>query len=206
MNKIPLNRAILYLICVGLLPLFFVLIDYSAKKDLQTSLDANLSASCEKIYLTNVREHSCKLIRDTYQDKDHFYLEKHVGTIPLLSQEVNILQKILNSGFHPEEEVLRRRYALLTGPENCLTFSQSPEKSYAGLKESVAQLSKSVEVSVQDLHKILARVEGVQIGEEKPLPSRPHLIITDFKIEKKKGQLGDVYALNLKILKREYLK
>ena len=205
-NSIPIHRAILYFLLLGFIPLFCVFFAYSSKSDLQESLHTRLSQACFQVKNQNQRECYSKKIREIFQDKDHFYLEKQVSTITPLSQEITSLQKVLASGFHPDEEAMRRRLTTLTGPENALTFTESAEKSYAGLKETQVQLSHSVEVDIHDLCKILARIEGVRIGSEEAKESRPHLIITDLKIDKKKGLLSEVYLLNLKILKREYLK
>jgi hypothetical protein len=205
-SGIPISRAILYFLLLGAIPLFCVFFAYSSQCDLQQSLHMRLSEACIQVTNQNYKECYSKLIRQTFQDKDHFYLEKQVGTITPLSQEITALQKMLAGGFHPDEEAMRRRLTILTGPENALTFSESAEKSYAALKETQVQLSRSVEVDIQDVRKILARIEGVQIGPDEANASRPHLIITDFKIDKKKGLHSEVYLLNLKILKREYLK
>lgn len=209
-NSIPISRAILYFLILGFIPLFSVFLHYSAKNALQQSLNGRLSEACFQVANQNLKARYSTLTRKLFQDKDHFYIERQVGSITPLSSEIGALQKVLSSGFHPDEEAMKRRLSLLTGPENKLTFTESAEKSYAGLKETVNQLSRSVEVDVQDIRKILARVEGVQIGQEGTqecaVKARPHLIVTDFKIDKKKGFLGDVYSLQLKILKREYTK
>lgn len=57
-----------------------------------------------------------------------------------------------------------------------------------------------------DIQKILAKIEGVETNGFTAGPYRPHFIISDFKIEKKQAHPdSEVFLLNLKLLKREYL-
>ncbi|MBS0655972.1 MAG: hypothetical protein JSR46_09360 [Verrucomicrobia bacterium] len=75
-------------------------------------------------------------------------------------------------------------------------------KAYPTYQETTESLAHPVEVNLQDLKLILLKLEGPR-SEEAP---KPHLIITDCKIERKAGPTQEIFSLDLKALKREYLK
>ena len=87
--------------------------------------------------------------------------------------------------------------------DEIVVVAKSCEK-YNNFQETIETLAHPVEVDNSDILKILSRIEGVSLHDEKPLETRPQLIITDFRIDRKKPSLYEVYALNIKILKREY--
>src|SRR5260221_675513 len=105
------------------------------------------------------------------------------------------LQKILSSGFHANEDAFRRRMQFHTSGQNAISFVEGSVKAYPGFQETQESLAHSVEVDSNDIKAILSRIEGVQFNEQNPVvPSRPHLIITDWKMEKKKGPAQEVYV------------
>ena len=63
-----------------------------------------------------------------------------------------------------------------------------------------------IEVNVDDIQEILSGIEGVIIGPYEPPPNPPQLLMLDFKIDRKGiSEKNEVYGLNLKLLKREFL-
>ena len=73
-------------------------------------------------------------------------------------------------------------------------------------QEVTETLVHPIEVNLDDLTNLLAKIEGKEIGPYTPGPGRPQLLILDFKIEKKSiTDKKEVYQLNLKLLKREFL-
>lgn len=206
MTKIPHERLIIYLFILGLLPLVLIYGSYTAKKELQTSLLYELSSSCLETETRNQKELHNRLTRSAFQNqnKDPMYLNKEVESIALLTNEREQIQKVATCGFNPDEENLRRRLTFLTGGENALSFTQHPEKRYASFHETLFTLARPVDVDTSDIRKILSKIEGVEIGDEKVNNLRPQLIITEFRIEKKPSPLNEVFSLNLKLIKREY--
>ena len=205
MEKIPQQRAIFYLFVLGFLPLVGVFYNYSIRQELQETLQHELAFACTETARQNQKESCNRFIKNTFQEKDHFYLDKQLGSLKLLNEEVALLQKATLSGFHPEEDAIRRRLHFLTGNENVISFTESQEKRYSGFTETTESLHRSVEMDVQDLRKIISIIEGTTGGDgDKSIATRPHLIITDFRIDKKRGYAQEVFALQLKVLKREY--
>lgn len=203
MNKIPHERAILYLLLLGFIPFFFVWCNYTYQKEAQIACSAELSSSISQAANLNQKELYNKRVRKLYTDKDHFYLAKQLETLKPLSVEIDALKKAIGLGFHPDRDILERRLQLLTGNENSIAFQEGSPKTYSSFHETVESLAHPIEVDLDDLGKILNRIEEPTPGEES---TRPHLIITDFRIDKKKGPINDTFLLNLKVLKREYTK
>jgi len=201
----PFHRSLIYLFFLGLFPLVVVLVHFFHQKEFQENLASELGLLCESVTLQNTKEMHNRSTRATYQGKDQFYLIKQLESMTLLEDEIAKIQKVLGAGFHPEEEACRRRLHFLTSGENSIVFSENPEKRMPGFTQTEAALQHPVEANLNDVKKIIARIEGVKIDNHEPDPSRPHLIISDFHLEKKKEFLGDVLVVNLKTIKREYI-
>lgn len=159
----------------------------------------------EHAFLKEKRQSSNQNLSTYYKDADHFYIDKQLETLTFLDPEVEALQKLTSRKNIPEDETVRRRLEKLTGPENALSFTEGVVQNYGAFQETTETLSHPVEVSINDLYKILSRVEGVSINGE-PIPEgRPQLIILDFRLNKKKSlDQNEVFQLNMKLLKREF--
>jgi hypothetical protein len=204
MNSIPQHRFILYVLIASFLPLVAVFYNYTANESSYELLHMNLSKRCKDASLLVQKERSNKLIHQAFAGKDPFYISKAVEPIALLQEEKQSLERISQGGFQQNEEGLRKRIHLLTSSDNNLSFQTSPEKRYPTFQETLLSLAKPVETTLPELQTILTRIEGVPICEQKTLDTRPHLIISDFKIDKKHGLVGDTYSLNMKIIQRDY--
>src|SRR5262249_902807 len=139
-------------------------------------------------------------------DADHFYIDKHLETLSFLQPEIEGLQKALSNKNFPDDENIKKRLEFLTGPSKNMVFTEGVVQSTPQFQEVTESLVHPVEVNEDDLRTILARIEGTQIGSEAPSPNRPQLIILDFKLERKSvTEKNQVFVLNLKLLKREFL-
>src|SRR5262249_42700214 len=116
------------------------------------------------------------------------------------------LQKVMSNKNFPDDENIKKRLEFLTSPSNNMIFTEGIVQSTPLFQEVNESLVHAVEVDGDDLRTILARIEGTDIGSETPGANRPQLIILDFKIEKKSvTEKNQVFVLNLKLLKREFL-
>lgn len=207
MKGLSQTRIIIYCLILGLLPLIFVEMNYMSAKARQDNLSMALSEAITNATSKNAREFVNKQVKQQYQDSNHFYIDQEIETIAPLKDEVQSLQKILSLGFHANEDQFRRRLQFHTSGQNAISFVEGSVKAYKGFQETQESLAHSIEADVNDVKAILSRIEGVRFNEEDPLPQqRPHLIITDWKMEKKKGLTQELYVLDIKLIKREYLK
>lgn len=199
----------IYATIIALVPLALVLYLLTGK---QNELN-NLEETLETIqYQATVKEKKQALnvaVRQHFREADHFYIDKNLETLIFLESELETLQKLSNDKSFEDDERIKRRIEFLTGTgkeSNQMIFSEGIVQSFPLFQETVETLVHPVELNATDLQKILAKIEGVSMGGFQPGPNRPQLIITDLKLDKKTiSENNEVYQLNLKLLKREYL-
>jgi ACT domain-containing protein len=204
-KDIPQTRLIAYLMLLGLLPLVLVAVNFFSKQEQLRALEEKLENVNHMAFVKEKKQALNNAVRQHYRDADHFYIDKYIETIVPLESEIESLQKITTHRNFTEDEAIKKRLDFLTN-SNTLIFSEGVVQSYPLFQETTETLVHPVEVNVEDIKKILAKVEGVEIGPYAPGPNPPQLIVTDFRLEKKKVNDGnEVYLLNLKLLKREFL-
>lgn len=204
LNLTPQSRVLLYVLIGSLVPLILVFFMYHSRSSKLDSLERDVLDLHERAHILDRKQSTNKLVRQHFKDADRFYLDKHVESLNLLEPQVEALQKATNQKSVQEDpKVVARLNAL---QQNALIFSEGAVQSYTFFNEIPETLGHPIEVDMDDIKRILARVEGVSIGDEEPGPNRPQLIITDFRLEKKKAPSeSEVYLLNMKLIKREYL-
>ncbi len=201
---IPFNRCVFYLFLLGLLPLLITHFYTSHILQEISALDNELSMTYENALKKQHSERFNKAIQKQFKGADHFYIDNEIEKIPLLQNEIANLQQSLDHGFHSHENQIKQRLLQLTNGQNKIAFAEGPIKHYAHFNETLETMAKPVEVDSNDLALILSRIEGVTIGSNQPPPKRPHLIISDCKLERKKGPIHESFSLSLKLIKREY--
>lgn len=207
LKNIPINRALLYLLSLGMLPVFFAILLFYNQKSEVDELRQTLESIQHQAFLKEKKQALNLAVRQHFRDADHFYIDKHLETLIFLEPEIEILQKMANDKNFADDERIKKRLEFLTGQANNLVFSEGSVQSFPLFQETEETLVHAVEINVQDLRKILARIEGIALGNDAtPGPHRPQLLITDFRLDKKKIQdKHEIFHLNLKLLKREFL-
>lgn len=206
LKNIPLSRAVFYLLCLGLLPFVFaIFLFYSQKNQLQ-----EIQNSLENIqHLALIKEKKQALnlaVRHHFRDADHFYIDKYLESQMFLEPEIEQLEKIIQDKNFADDEQILNRLEFLTEEGNALVFSEGVVQTFPLFQEVAETLVHPIEVNGKDIQKILASIEGVKMGEFAPGPNRPQLTITEFKLDKKNvNDENEVYLLNLKLVKREFL-
>lgn len=205
MPSMPLNRMITYTLIAAFVPFLFVVVSFFSNNGYLNDLEEKI-AQVERLALQQEKRQAQNLtVIRHYRDADHFYLDKRLESIPLLENEVEALQKIVSHKNFMGDEDVKKRLEYLTST-NHLHYSEGVVQTYPQFQETTETLITPVEVNVQDLQKILSLVEGVKIDNFEAPKDRPQLIILDFKLDKKKLQeKNEVFLLNMKLLKREYM-
>lgn len=205
-HSIPQKRLLLYLLLAGLLPIAFAWLTFSSQMDANQQLQ-RLLWNVQEQALSHEKKQSLNMaIRNHYRDADHFYIDKHLETIILLEPEIESLKKMMDNPNYNEDENAKKRLETLTGPSNKISFTEGVVQSSPVFQEVTETLVHPVEADMADIRDILCLTEGVAIGSCTPPPSRPQLIILDFKIDKKSvSDNNEVFLLNMKLLKREFL-
>lgn len=203
MNNIPKARLILYLTLLGILPILISLFQlYTHNKSLSTVSNIMIQIQ-DTASLQETKQATNLAVRDHFINADHFYIDKYIESIPLLSNETQILKKITEQNHLVEDESVKKRLAYLAG-SNKINFTEGAVDTFSYFTETTESLLQAIEADTADIENILAKVEGVKIGEFSPGPNRPQLIFTDFKFEKKSIGENEVFLLNMKLLKREF--
>lgn len=204
--QIPHERLLIYVLLLGLLPLLFVIFPLFEENELVDTLQNNLESIRYNALVKEKRQATNLAIRAHFHDADHFYIDKQLETLVFLEPEIEQLERLHEDKNFSSNEAIKRRLEFLTGHANAMTFSEGIVTSYPLFQETTETLVHPVEVDATDIKKILSRVEGVKIGEFSPSSDRPQLIITEFNLDKKEvADNNEVYLLDMKLLKREFL-
>lgn len=206
LKHIPLNRLLLYVVILGIFPIFLLLFLFVGKLDELEEMENSIRGLQTLALQKEKKQAVNKAVKSYFSDADHFYIDKNLETLNLLLPEIENLEEITRNPHFTEDEGVRKRLEFLTGSQNRLHFSESGVQSTPYFQEVIETLTHPVEVDSADLKQILSLVEGVEIDSHKPIDGRPQLIILDFKLNKKfGGQTNEVFELNMKLLKREFL-
>jgi hypothetical protein len=205
LSSIPPKRLLIYLLCAGLLPIFLAWFAFSSQLEQIHDLQGQISHLQDQAFIREKKQASNMAVRSHFSDVDHFYIDKNLETISLLEPEIESLKGMLKNPNFPPDEAIKKRVGTLTN-DNRLVFTEGVVQSTPAFQEVTETLVHPVEVSVKDLQQILCRIEGIPLDGCTPPPNRPQLIILDFKLDKKKvSEKNEVFLLNLKLLKREFL-
>ena len=159
----------------------------------------------QKAYTIEQKQAQNIALRRHYRNADHFYIDKYLEAITFLEPEIENLKTIMKDKNFTNDKAIEKRLEFLNSPANHLSFVEGVVQAYPFFQETTETLAHPVEVNVDDIRKILSRVEGIKIGTFEPGPNPPQLVILEFKIDKKASNSdSDVYLLNMKLLKREF--
>lgn len=205
MNKIPQNRALLYILIVALLPVLLSSAYVMTRLKNLDDLNQEYDSLKETLLFKDQRQASNKKVRAYFKDADHFYIDKELETLSFLEPEIEVLQKIVSQKNFPDDEGIKKRLEFLMGSGNDLVFNEGVVQNYGPFQEVLETQAHPVEINVFDLKKILSRIEGIEIADNEILKSRPQLLILDFKLDKKTSpDKNETYQLSMKLLKREF--
>ncbi len=204
LQSIPVQRQVLYAIAICTLPLLLMFGYFFYQKSEVNSLAEHVESVKQQALLREKKQAVNMAVRKHYTDTDRFYIDKQLETLTFLEPETEALQKIAKQSHLIVDENVKKRLEFLT-EENNFVFSEGNVQNFPYFRETQETLVHPVEVDINDVQKILSRIEGVQIGNYIPGPNRPQLIITDFKMEKKNvHEKNEVFVLDLKLIKREF--
>lgn len=205
-SSIPQKRLLLYFMLAGLIPLVIAWISYASRSASISNLENQILHIQEQAYNREKKQAVNMAVRNHFRDAEHFYIDKHLETLTFLEPEIESLKGMLSNPNFPEDENIKKRLEILTGSSNGMVFTEGVVQSTPLFQEVTETLVHPIEINTQDLQQILCRIEGIAIGNCTPPTNRPQLIILDFKIDKKTvSEKNQVFMLNLKLLKREFL-
>jgi hypothetical protein len=196
---------ILWFALLALAPIVFGYLYYSSAVNDVDQLKSSIESLKTLADKTDRKQSQNRAAREKYKEADRLYIDKNVESLKFLEPEAKSLEELVNNKTFAGDEMVKRRLEFLTGSENKILMTEGTITTYPYFQEVISTLSKSVEVNLQDIKKVLSVIEGVEIPPYKIIPNRPQMIILDFKIDRKETEKNEVYILNMKLLKREYL-
>jgi len=202
-DSISAKRLFFYLSVLLLFPIVLIIQHFSSAATEIENIEEMLSLLEGEILNKEKKQAENKAVRALYKDSDHFYIDKYLEPLPLLQKEISSIETLFEKPV-PLSEPLKKRYDHLTN-QNAIRFVEGQVKSYPTFQETIETLSHPVEVDLDDLKTLLTLIEGSNLSSTVP-EGRPHLLITDLKLDKKEGLNNrEHFQLSLKLLKREYL-
>lgn len=197
------TRMIIYLMILGLLPIAYLAWGQRTESARLTRIEQRIDSVQQKALLRENKQALNQQVRNYYLNTDRFYIDKHVDSLQLLGEETELLERIINNtSVAPDPRITRRLEQLKA---NKLEFREGSVESYPYFNEIPETQARSVEVDTEDIRTVLARLEGVTIGDAEPGPSRPQIILIDFRLDRKQsGKDMKLYSLNTKLIKREF--
>lgn len=198
LSFIPLKRLLLYLMILGLLPLFAALFllqrNYEGLNELRTAFGEVQEMSRER----RMKEATSLLAAQVYGGADPFYLDHILEPLELLGSERRALAKLIQESSFTGDELIEKRYAHLLSHASRLQFTEGAVATGGGIHETKELLARPVEIDTEDLKIILESIEGKG-------GNKPQLMITDLRLVRKATPLkNEVFELNLALLKREF--
>lgn len=206
LKNLPINRIILYALLIGLFPFLCVAFLFYSKNNELNAIQETIQTIQNQAALKEKKQAMNLAVRQHFREADHFYIDKYLETLIFLEPEIEMLQKVARDKNFADDERIKKRIEFLTGSANSMAFSEGVVQTYPLFQETTETLVHPIEVNAADIVKILSRIEGSEGDPSVPINTRPQLIITEFKLDKKKvSDKNEVFLLNLKLIKREFL-
>ncbi len=134
---------------------------------------------------------------------DKFFIDNNLENMKFLQKEKEIFYNLLNHPAFCNNSQIRKRLNFIQGDQNSLKFAEENVRQTALIKETDENQLNIIEIDENDLQRILSIIEPSQsVNSVNPIDS-PQLIIKNFVLNKEKE---NSFLLEMKILKREYLK
>ncbi|MBS0624657.1 MAG: hypothetical protein JSS32_01235 [Verrucomicrobia bacterium] len=141
-----------------------------------------------------------------YSSPEPYFLNQTIETLPLLQNEIKFLKEHRKHPAVTDKDQIENRLAYLTG-KNKISFVEESIRSNSLYKETDEIMKRAVEMNEEDVKKVLALIENVQIGPYEPSSKSPQLIISNLTLKRKKNaSIQHTFDIKLDLLKREFNK
>jgi len=199
-HTIPTHRVIFYSVIASLIPVIFAVAWTRASISSAENDRRELLSIGERLQKKGAAQEKNRQTFLRFRGKDPLFLHRSLESLPLLSSETSILRSRLERSALQDDAQLEKRLHVLTS-ENSFCFVEGSTDVSPTYKETIENQNKAVEVNTQDLVDILTVLDVPDEDEES---QKPHLIISEAHLERKKGFFQETWGLMLKIIRREY--
>ena len=182
-RSIPPRRLVAYALIASLLPVVCAIVwAHSAIASAENDRAALLAIG-DEIHKKSAAHEKNRQILLRFRGKDPLFLHRRLEPLSFLSGETSILQARLARSALPDDAQLDKRLRMLSS-ENSLCFVEGSTDVAVNYKETIENQNKPVEVDAQDLVNVLSILDNPDEQED---PLTPHLIISEARLERKKG-------------------
>jgi hypothetical protein len=140
-----------------------------------------------------------------YSNADPFFLDKHIESLSFLQDERAAISSMIQHPALSNKRKLQERLDFLESGRNRLAFTEENIRTSFKIKETDEKQRHPVQMSENDLHKLLASIEDVAVGDNEPIAKMPQLLIRDLLITKIENPGAcEVVEVEMELLKREW--
>jgi len=140
-----------------------------------------------------------------YSNADPYFLDQKIESFSFLQNEKNQLETWLRHPALPRKEAIQERLSFLTEGTNRLSFAEENIRASGRIKETDEKQRHPVQMDENDLKKLLALIEDIQIGSYLPSNESPQLIVRELRLKKIKSPLqSEIFEIEMDLLKREF--
>jgi len=140
---------------------------------------------------------------EKHSNFDKSFIDNNLENMKFLENEKNILCNLTNHVAFLNNKQIKKRLDFIQSKKNMLKFAEEKLKQNALIKETDETQLYPIEIDESDLQKILSIIEFCELSNSITKIDSPQLIIKNFLLNKEKEK---TFFLDMKILKREYLK
>lgn len=135
-----------------------------------------------------------KAFKERYGRADENFLANRVETIQPLQKDTDLLKSVVSSKANVSScPFLEERLEKFCKGENTISFALTFEREGSSYKESKWKLRRPVLMEFKELTKLLALIEGIDIGDESlDVSLRPQLTVEKLHIRREKNPFLDL--------------
>ena len=172
----------------------------------QQELESRFTDAAKKGKIAIQRKMRKEKFIHRYSSADPFFLDKHIESLSFLENEKANLKSMIPHPALQNKQSLQERLAFLESEANRLAFIEENIRTSSQIKETEEKQRRPIQMSETDLQRLLAALEDIPVGQNKPIPQTPQLLVRDMKIKKIENQLhSEVYEVEMELLKREWI-
>lgn len=171
----------------------------------QEQLEVRFADAAKKGKLAIARKMRKENFMKRYSNADPFFLDKHIESLSFLQDERSRISSLIHHPALSNKRMLQERLEFLTSDANHLAFTEENIRISSKIKETDEKQRHPVQMSENDLHKLLASIEDIAVGENEPIAKMPQLLIRDLGLKKIENPGAcEVVEVEMELLKREW--
>ncbi len=172
----------------------------------QEQLELRFADAAKKGKLALARKLRKENFMKRYSNADQFFLDKHIESLSFLQDERSAISSMIHHPALSNKRMLQERLEFLESDTNRLSFTEENIRTSAKIKETDEKQRHPVQMSENDLHKLLSSIEDLAVGENEPIAKMPQLLIRDLSLKKIENPRGcEVFEVEMELLKREWI-